>query len=93
MDIITHIEFVIKYCACAGDDTATASCDDRRNGDCPGVSTLLILVSPSTHFVFPPAIVIYDADTAAPLGAVAFFSASRAFVSTSRIFAAINSVA
>jgi hypothetical protein len=36
---------------------------------------------------------IYDADTAAPLGAVAFVWASRAFVSTSRIFAAINSVA
>ena len=79
----------------AGDDTTSATRIDRRNRDRAGVGALFILVSPSRHSVTPSLKLngIYDADTAALLGAVAFVWASRAFVSTSRTLAAINSVA
>ena len=94
-DIITDLKFVIKQRAGACDSTTSTTRSDRRNRHGAGVGALFILVSPSRHIVSPSANSsgIYDADTAALLGAVAFVWASRAFVSTSRILAAINSVA
>jgi len=93
--ILPDLQFVIEQRAGAGDDTTSTTRSDRRNRDRAGVGALFILVSPSRHSVTPSLKLngIYDADTAALLGAVAFVWASRAFVSTSRTLAAINSVA